>query len=179
VTTRILGTGRPPLAATRTGTDWCPGCELEAGTNRYRDQATGRERCASCAADLVATPNTVARVLITGSRTWTAVTTMRTELARWRQIHPGAVLVHGACRGADQIAAWIWSGWQLPVEPHPADWATFGRSAGFLRNRLMVDLGADVCLAFIRDHSRGAEHTAALAETAGIPTHRILWKDNT
>jgi hypothetical protein len=113
-----------------------------------------------------------ARILITGSRTWTAVTTMRTELARWRQVYPGAVLVHGACRGANVMAAGIWLGWHLPVEPHPADWTTHGKSAGLLRNRLMVDLGADVCLAFIRDHSHGAEHTAALAETASIPTHR-------
>jgi hypothetical protein len=36
----------------------------------------------------------------------------------------------------------------------------------------MVNLGADVYLAFIRDHSLGVEHTAALADTAGIPTHR-------
>ncbi len=114
-----------------------------------------------------------ARILITGSRTWTAVSLMRAELVMWRDIYPDAVLVHGACRGADLIAAGIWLGWRLPVEPHPADWTTFGRSAGFLRNRLMVDLGAAVCLAFIRDHSRGAEHTAALAETAGIRTVRI------
>jgi hypothetical protein len=120
-----------------------------------------------------------ARILVTGSRTWTAVTTMRTELGLWSRVYPDAVLVHGACRGADLMAAGIWLGWHQPVEPHPADWASYGRVAGFLRNRLMVELGADVCLAFIRDHSRGAEHTAALADTAGIPTHRIPWKDNT
>jgi hypothetical protein len=113
-----------------------------------------------------------ARILITGSRTWTAVATMRAALALWRQVYPDAVLVHGACWGADLMAAGIWLGWHLPVEPHPADWTTHGRAAGFLRNRAMVELGADVCLAFIRDHSLGAEHTAALAEAAGILTRR-------
>jgi hypothetical protein len=35
----------------------------------------------------------------------------------------------------------------------------------------MVDLGADLCLAFIRNHSRGAAHCAAAAREAGITTH--------
>lgn len=119
------------------------------------------------------------RILVTGSRTWTAVALLRTTLAHWRCVYPDAVLVHGACRGADLIAAGIWSGWHLPVEPHPADWTRHGRAAGFLRNQHMVTLGADVCLAFIRDHSRGAEHTAALANAAGIPTIRIRQETGT
>jgi len=112
--------------------------------------------------------NDPARILITGSRTWTAVTTMRTELARWRQVYPDAVLV--TAPAAARTRSQPGSGWAAPAgRTAPADWTRHGRSAGFLRNRLMVDLGADVCLAFIRDHSRGAEHTAALAESAGSP----------
>lgn len=113
------------------------------------------------------------RILITGSRTWTAVTLLRTTLAAWRTVYPDAVLVHGGARGADQIAAAIWSGWGLPTEAHPADWPRYGRRAGFVRNEHLVEAGADVCLAFIRDHSRGATHTADLAQAAGIRTVRI------
>jgi hypothetical protein len=112
------------------------------------------------------------RVLVTGSRTWADTGTIRRQLARCREQYPGAVLVHGDAPGADRIAAAIWQSWGLPTEPHPADWATHGRAAGPRRNTAMVTAGAAECLAFIRNHSRGATHCAHQAEAAGIPTIR-------
>jgi hypothetical protein len=108
--------------------------------------------------------------LVTGSRTWTDTAVIRAALAGvWTS---GAVLVSGACpTGADALCEACWTAWGGQVERHPADWAAHGRAAGFRRNAAMVAAGADVCLAFIHNHSRGASHTAALADAAGIPTY--------
>lgn len=116
------------------------------------------------------------RVLVTGSRDWADELTVEGALAMAVYQQVPAVIVHGACRtGADAIA----SRWTrnhrvigLTEEAHPALWQWHGKAAGPRRNAEMVNLGADICLAFIKDGSRGASHTAALAEAAGIPTKR-------
>ena len=115
------------------------------------------------------------RILFTGSRTWTDVDLMIAAITVVVEDNEVAkedtIFVHGACpRGADKIADELAKRWGVRVEPHPADWDTYGRAAGFERNRYMVELGADVCLAFIKDNSKGATHTANLAHAAGIPT---------
>ena len=112
------------------------------------------------------------RTLVTGSRTWTDESTIRHALTR--HYRPGAVLVSGGCpRGADAIAERIWRKLGGEVERHPAERDRYGKSAGFRRNAEMVELGAAVCLAFIRDGSRGATHTAQLAEAAEHPRRAL------
>lgn len=111
----------------------------------------------------------ITRVLVTGSRTWTDTTAIRDALAEvWS---PDTVLVHGGCpRGADQFADACWTRWGGQVERHPANWDRDGKTAGFVRNRAMVEAGADLCLAFIHNSSRGATHCATTAQEAGITT---------
>jgi hypothetical protein len=119
------------------------------------------------------------RILVTGSRTWDDEMTIQYVLSEILFHNRSMVLVHGACpRGADRIAdEWAAARNQFPAKPvtverHPADWERYGKSAGFRRNAEMVRLCADLCLAFIMDGSRGATHTADLAEKAGIPVRR-------
>jgi YspA, cpYpsA-related SLOG family len=108
------------------------------------------------------------RILVTGSRTWDDAGVIAGVLAE--HYRPGAVLVSGACpRGADALAEEYWQLLGGLVERHPADWGRFGKRAGFRRNAEMVNTGADMCVAFIRDESRGASHCAGLARAAGIP----------
>lgn len=86
----------------------------------------------------------------------------------------GLTVVHGACpKGADFLASLVVQecaseGRQMAEEAHPADWDTYGITAGFRRNAEMVELGADVCLAFFAGPSKGTKHCSNLAKKAGI-----------
>jgi len=115
------------------------------------------------------------RVLVTGSRDWESHYAISYALNYIEVEHRGEshTLVSGACpTGADFIAELVAKdlGWE--VERHPADWKSLGKKAGFVRNAEMVDLGADICVAFIKDQSKGATMTADLAEKKGIKTLR-------
>lgn len=124
------------------------------------------------------------RLLITGSRTWGTDTDAQGNLTpaaiqEWEWLrekieyayreHPDTVLVSGACpKGADFLAEHVWTSLGGTVERHPADWDGKGKRAGFIRNMDMAWLGADLCMAFIKNGSRGASHMVDEAARAGI-----------
>lgn len=114
------------------------------------------------------------RVLVTGSREWSDPNAARKMIAdRLFDLPVDSVVVHGAARGADRFAHQEAQKLGLLVEPHPADWERYGKSAGFRRNAEMVSLGADICLAFWNGKSNGTKHTIELAQKAGIPVEVI------
>jgi hypothetical protein len=117
------------------------------------------------------------RILVTGSRDWTdeeAIFNALADATQDVQNHSMVTLVSGACpTGADRIAEEIAEQWNWQIERHPAKWRQFGKGAGFIRNNEMAASEPNLCLAFIRNNSRGATHCADAAEFKNdVPTIR-------
>ncbi len=122
------------------------------------------------------------RILITGSRELTdkylvydaiAQAVLEHQISNSKPWEQPVTVIHGAAKGADSLAGrWadILEGFE--EERHPADWDKHGKKAGPIRNQEMVDLGADVCLAFFKQGAgnRGTSDCVSRAEKAGIPT---------
>ncbi|WP_372494947.1 SLOG family protein [Micromonospora salmantinae] len=131
------------------------------------------------------------RIIVTGSRDWATPEKVWTNLDAICVAAPvdtTYTIVHGDCpTGADRFAReWCEHYADFPPElfgviiteeRHPAEWERYGKRAGFLRNAAMIELGADVVLAFIRNDSKGASMTAKLAERTGIPV--LYWRETT
>lgn len=90
------------------------------------------------------------------------------------------IIVHGDGPGADQVIdAWAVRREDagVTVERHPARWNPLRRAAGPIRNREMVYIGADMCIGFLREASKGTTGTLLLAREAGIPTYTVHWTE--
>lgn len=120
------------------------------------------------------------RILVTGSRTWPSPELILAQLRRTVEIFEvpsGYTLIHGDAPGADTMAAWAAEevrkedGIDIEIEAYPADWETYGHAAGPKRNKEMVDLGADICLAFQHKNSKGTANCIEKATEAGI----LVW----
>lgn len=115
------------------------------------------------------------RVLVCGGRDYADRETVRTELSRLDHDRgPITVLLHGACRGADLLAAdWammvndVRPSARIEVKAYPADWNLHGRAAGPIRNDWMLRDGRpDVVLAF--EGGRGTADMVRRAKAAGV-----------
>jgi len=116
------------------------------------------------------------KILVTGSRTWTNWAIIERELKRFPR---GTILVHGAARGADSIAAEIAKRLGFERRGFPADWDTYGNSAGPIRNSQMLaeehpdvfDVPLDLGLAFTFDleRSKGTRDMVRKLRKARLP----------
>ena len=81
-------------------------------------------------------------------------------------------IISGAAKGADTLAAdWAAMNWAY-LEEYPAQWDKYGRKAGPIRNKQMLDEGQpDLVIAFPGGH--GTDNMCKQAEKAGVEVRRV------
>lgn len=81
---------------------------------------------------------------------------------------PYNVLVSGSARGVDSCAEETAKSIGAEVEIYIPEWDRLGKSAGFIRNRQIID-AADMVLAFWDGESKGTKNSIDLAVAAKKP----------
>jgi predicted polyphosphate/ATP-dependent NAD kinase len=110
-------------------------------------------------------------VIVCGGRDYAEQSVIRERLTALRVEYPSAVVIHGGAPGADSLAGHIAGRLGLEVEVHPANWAKHGRAAGPIRNREMLDSGADLVIAF--PGGIGTANMITQASLMGVPVERV------
>lgn len=85
------------------------------------------------------------RLLVCGDRNWNDFATI---LAKIASLQP-EVVIQGLAKGADWMAKCSARQIGIPCIDFPANWNEYGKAAGPIRNKLMLDEGKPThCLAF-------------------------------
>ena len=121
------------------------------------------------------------RVIVCGGRNddWYCASICRALLSGLAEHYRDRlVVVHGAARGVDHMAGATARSLGIAVEEFPAGWEKHGRAAGHIRNKAMLESGADLVLAFKKDFNwqldrGGTEDMVRRAKAAGVPTYVV------
>lgn len=113
------------------------------------------------------------RILFSGSRKFfddQVVVLMLERLIAKTKDATAMTIVHGGAPGLDSIVGVLAKSRGMQVEIHRADWHIHGNAAGFIRNQKMVDLGADLLVAYPLPEGKGTQDCIQRAVKARIPT---------
>jgi hypothetical protein len=109
------------------------------------------------------------RLLVTGGRDYRDSFSLEcalSEVAAFESLE-SLVIVHGAARGADTLAAEWAERMGYKDDPYPADWDSEGKAAGVLRNQRMLETGIDY--AIVCPGGRGTRDMMERLFNAGVP----------
>ncbi len=109
------------------------------------------------------------KLIVSGSRNCTDDKKIFSELDRIHRTANITLIIHGGARGVDALAGLWATNNNIPVQVYPADWVTFGRAAGPIRNKQMLDSHPDRWIAFPSEDSRGTKNFITQAMETTIP----------
>ena len=113
------------------------------------------------------------RILVCGGRDFSNATLMKETLKEYFK-EPSDVLIHGCAKGADQLSESIVYEISpdlstIPsIQRYPADWKKYGKVAGAIRNKQMLDEGKPDCIIAFSGGA-GTANMIEQARIAGVP----------
>lgn len=114
------------------------------------------------------------KICINGSRGFTSFERLEKELlSRIPLDDKSAVeIVSGGARGADTLARQFAEKYELSFKEFPANWNKYGKSAGHIRNKEMIDY-SDKLISFWDGISRGTSGAITYAKSINKPVEII------
>lgn len=117
------------------------------------------------------------KVIVAGTRSFDDYELLRAKMDRLTSRQRDVEIVSGTARGADQLGERYAAERGLPIKRFPADWNTYGKSAGYRRNAEMAEY-ADAAVVFWDGKSKGSKHMIDLARAKGLEVRVIIYKDS-
>lgn len=102
---------------------------------------------------------------IIGGRDFDNYTYVKEVMSRYDDV---TGIVSGGAKGADSLGAKYAFDNDLKLITHLPDWDKYGRGAGFVRNKLIID-DADFVVAFWDGKSKGTKNSIDLAKKQNKP----------
>lgn len=107
------------------------------------------------------------KLAIVGGRTFNNYDILNKYIAQVCQENDFTIIeiISGGARGADKLGERYAKDNNIPTRIFPAEWDKYGKSAGFRRNKDIID-ACDVCIAFWDGESRGTKHDIDLCRNS-------------
>lgn len=110
------------------------------------------------------------KILVCGGRNYANKAKVYEVISYFKHLEP--VIIHGAAQGADSLAEDAAKYFGLKSDPTPADWNKYGKAAGPVRNKIMLDKEPDFVIAF--PGGPGTDNMKMIARNAGVTVFEVI-----
>lgn len=115
------------------------------------------------------------KLIVAGGRDFADSALLRNELNHLAEvIYPNRAIsiVSGMARGADALGSYFAKANNVKMYEFPADWNTYGKRAGFMRNEEMGRF-SDALIAFWDGKSKGTDHMISFMQSLSKPVYIV------
>ena len=130
--------------------------------------------------DIRERPITETRMIVCGGVHFDDYETLKNKLDQLIANYENVTLVSGHAKGADTLAEKYAAENRIPIKVFPAEWTKYGKAAGPIRNRAMLEYAMEktpVVVAFWNGESRGTGNILSQARKVGAECHVFLYED--